>query len=245
MATVIHRTTKEIRRSVNSPDFDTGTWVVYGKAELSKLGVLDALLAIPIPSRHVKFDGFDNPLEMTQAEKDAVDAAIPVVINKVLPEPEIFVWEPDPVTATVSIAIGSLMGFEMPNGGVGSRAVLSEIRVLANYAIELSNAQITLDIDGFTSAAGSGPGDVRLRMALKYVAATELVNKPDDQVVELTIPVTNTEFLVKRFSLPLDMSLLAAGDRILVKLERLPAHVEDTFEGAIAISRYGIVRFVA
>lgn len=64
MADVIHRTTLEQRFSIHTPDYDPGTWII--NPDLSGVS--------GVPKKYWKIDG-DNVVEMTQPEKDAVDAA--------------------------------------------------------------------------------------------------------------------------------------------------------------------------
>jgi hypothetical protein len=63
MATVINTTTKEVRRSVNTPDYPPPEWVVVNQA------TLDA-----IPAKYRKIVGGEL-VEMDAAEKSAVDQA--------------------------------------------------------------------------------------------------------------------------------------------------------------------------
>jgi len=66
MANVIHRTTLEFTRSVNTPDFPEPTW--KHNPDMSAVA--------GVAFRYWKWDsGAERPVEMTQAEKDAVDAA--------------------------------------------------------------------------------------------------------------------------------------------------------------------------
>ena len=84
MSDVIHRTTLELKLSVNTQDFPTGTWII--NPDLSALGgVAEKYWKIVV----------DAVLEMTQVEKDAVDAAETqaaidsketIVKNAILPE---------------------------------------------------------------------------------------------------------------------------------------------------------------
>lgn len=75
MADVLHRQTFELRRSVNTPDFPSDTWVI--NPDLSAVaGVLP---------RYWKLTG-DAVSEMTPEEKDAVDAAL-------APIPELYPYE--------------------------------------------------------------------------------------------------------------------------------------------------------
>jgi hypothetical protein len=72
MAIVIHRITKVIARSAHTPDFAPATFVVYKRTDAAKISALNTLL-VTIPFWHVKFDGSDNPLEMTAGEKTVAD----------------------------------------------------------------------------------------------------------------------------------------------------------------------------
>ena len=65
MANVINRTTKQYLRSVNTPDFPVEDWII--NPDLSALE--------SVPQKYWKVVG-DTVVEMDQAEKDAVDAAL-------------------------------------------------------------------------------------------------------------------------------------------------------------------------
>lgn len=65
MSDVVNRTTCEYLKSVNTPDYPVEDWII--NPDLSALE--------EVPQKYWKIDG-DNVLEMTQAEKDAVDEAI-------------------------------------------------------------------------------------------------------------------------------------------------------------------------
>lgn len=64
MASVLNRTTKQYLRSVNTPDYPTAEWIINPD--------VSALAGVPV--KYWKVSG-DSVTEMTQAEKDAVDAA--------------------------------------------------------------------------------------------------------------------------------------------------------------------------
>jgi hypothetical protein len=65
MGTVVHKTTFETRASVNTPDYDPAEWLINPN--------LEAMSSVPV--KYWKVAG-DALAEMTQAEKDAVDAAL-------------------------------------------------------------------------------------------------------------------------------------------------------------------------
>lgn len=65
MANVVNRTTVEYIKSVNTPDYSPAEWIIN-----PDLSALD-----DVPHRYWKVVG-DDVVEMDQAEKDAVDAAI-------------------------------------------------------------------------------------------------------------------------------------------------------------------------
>lgn len=62
MSTVVHRQTLEIRQSVNSPDYSTDDWVINP----------DLSVVAAVPRVYWKVSNNDI-VEMSQAEKDAVD----------------------------------------------------------------------------------------------------------------------------------------------------------------------------
>ena len=71
MATVVHKTTLEVRYSVNTPEYDPAVWLVNPPS----VSTLDNQR---VPKKYWKRNGSDVS-EMSQVEKDAVDAAAAVV----------------------------------------------------------------------------------------------------------------------------------------------------------------------
>lgn len=64
MSSALHRTTLKLVTSVNTPDYPTGTWVI--NPDMSPVAA--------VPTKYWKLTG-DALSEMSQAEKDVVDAA--------------------------------------------------------------------------------------------------------------------------------------------------------------------------
>ena len=92
MADVIKRTanadgTHEYRKSVNTPDFPTADWLV--NPDLSGVAA--------VPERHRKVVG-ETVVEMTQAEKDAVDT-VPDPVG----DDQIYLKSPDGTAWKVTI----------------------------------------------------------------------------------------------------------------------------------------------
>ena len=71
MADVLHRVTRTFLRSVNSPDFPARDWIIGP----------DLSAVAGVPPRYWKIDG-DAVQPMTQAERDAVDAAVVTEIRQ-------------------------------------------------------------------------------------------------------------------------------------------------------------------
>ena len=70
MANVLNKTTMKYLKSVNTPDYPTTDWWINPDVER------DALIAAGVPTKHWKANADDTSVaEMTQAEKDVVDAA--------------------------------------------------------------------------------------------------------------------------------------------------------------------------
>lgn len=72
MADVLHRATKQHLLSVNTPDFDPGVWII--NPDLTGLFNRPTRIYL-VPLKYWKIEG-DAVSEMSQAEKDAVDAAL-------------------------------------------------------------------------------------------------------------------------------------------------------------------------
>lgn len=68
MASVLHRTTKEFRGSVNTPDFDAGTWIINPD--------LSAVTGQPNKYWIIDPPGSDTVRLATLAEQAVIDAAI-------------------------------------------------------------------------------------------------------------------------------------------------------------------------
>jgi len=63
MSSVIHRTTLDYLTSVNTPEYPETDWIINP----------DVSAVTDVPRKYWKLDG-DRVIEMTQSEKDAVDA---------------------------------------------------------------------------------------------------------------------------------------------------------------------------
>lgn len=66
MANVFNKTTNRYYRSVHTPDYPEADYLINPDV---------SALEGSVPERYWKFDGVDAVVEMTQAEKDAYDAA--------------------------------------------------------------------------------------------------------------------------------------------------------------------------
>lgn len=66
MADVLNRSTMTFIKSVNTPDYDPAEWLINPD--------LSAVAGVPV--KYWKIDANDNVVEMTQAEKDAVDSSL-------------------------------------------------------------------------------------------------------------------------------------------------------------------------
>lgn len=73
MATVINRTTLELRERISISLYQEPEWKAIHTKTIGSEAAVEAIKAIPV--RYRKIDGTDNIVEMSQAEKDAVDAA--------------------------------------------------------------------------------------------------------------------------------------------------------------------------
>lgn len=153
MANVIHRTTLEFRESVNTPDFPEPTWK-HSPNMSGVTGVSDIYWKAP-PS----WVGDVGPVEMTQPEKDAVDAAAAAAL----------------VTTNRGSALDSVDTTEVPVGWV-ERATIAVFNQRDNYLVNrITELQGALD----AVKASSGPAD-NIRSAIPATwLATNTRPRPD------------------------------------------------------------------
>jgi len=102
MADVFNCTTKELLFSVNTPDYPSPPWLINPPG-------IQTLLAAEVPIKYWKCFGGDV-VEMTQAEKDVVDA------EEIDPEPTL---EPDPLGSIVYGVKAEWSGY----GSIGAKDV--------------------------------------------------------------------------------------------------------------------------
>lgn len=145
MADVIHRTTLEFRGSVHTPDFPEPTW----KHNPNMTGV------VGVPSIYWKapptWIGDVGPVEMTQGEKDAVDAAEAAAL----------------VTANRAVAVAAPDDTQEPIGWE-TRALIELLNKRDNY---LTNRIEEVQEDLQAIKASSGPADnIRNAVRNNYLA---------------------------------------------------------------------------
>jgi len=102
MATIIHRTTLELRTSVNTPDYDPSEWIINP----------DLRSVAGVPTQYWKVDpnNSDGVVTMTRAEMDTMDSARLPALKQVLV---------DAVDDEIERRIHDGPGFEWPaNSGV-------------------------------------------------------------------------------------------------------------------------------
>jgi len=74
MADAIHRTTLILRESIDATGLDPVEWLIYGKERAGDIPALRSMCGPGgVPARHRKIVS-ESVVEMTPAEKDAVDA---------------------------------------------------------------------------------------------------------------------------------------------------------------------------
>lgn len=76
MADVLNKTTKELLKSVNTPDYSSATWFIMGRAQATARAQVAALQVALVPNRYWKIDtNAETVVEMSSGEKDTVDTA--------------------------------------------------------------------------------------------------------------------------------------------------------------------------
>jgi hypothetical protein len=153
MADVIHRTTLEFRRSVNEPNFPEPAW--KWNPDMSAVTGVDRRYWKAPPS----WDGVAGPLEMTQPEKDAVDAAEAAAL----------------VTANRTLAAADVDDTQQP-AGWNIRALIEIFNSRDNYLVNrISELQAALD----AMKASSGAADnIRNAIPASWLA-TSTRPRPD------------------------------------------------------------------
>lgn len=82
---------------------------------------------------------------------------------------------------------------------------------------------------------GVADGDISLAFSSRYIATEELITKPLDESQSMVKPVIN--ILAELFTVvfTLDKSLLADGDHVELRIQRIGADILDTFTGRVGI----------
>ena len=165
-----------------------------------------------------KFRGWNGSASVIR-EADGAQVSDPLAIKA------------DPITSPSQVTSGDLIAFELPNAA--TKAVLADEVTPINLSLAVNPV---LDIHFVVSSAGTGAGNVRFRLLVRYIDNGELTTKAVDETLPRTIGVINTLNEHHTFTVTLDASKISATDHhISFKLERLGADVLDTFDGNIAI----------
>lgn len=153
MANVINRTTLEFRRSVNEPDFPEPDW----KWDPN----MSAVAGVPFKywKAPPSWDGDVGPVEMTQPEKDAVDAAEATALRD----------------ANRAAGVASIDTTQEPIGW-NTRALIEILNKRDNYLVNrIAELQAALD----AVKASTGPADnIRAAIPASWLA-TSTRPRPD------------------------------------------------------------------
>lgn len=141
-------------------------------------------------------------------------------------------WEVDDDTDPSVVQLTKVETVEIPDGNV--KGVIESIETPRDISL-LANPTVRVQIA--VTAAGSGTGNVVMRLTVRYIAVTELASKAADETLSLTAPVaTNTVQAIQAdIIFTLDASLIADSDEINFALERVGTDGSDTFDGDIGI----------
>ena len=140
-------------------------------------------------------------------------------------------WDVDIVGATpAQVAVGDMLAFELPNNQ--TRAVISNFEVANDVDLTVNP---TLNVQFVVSDEGTGAGDVRFEMDVRYIDVGEQADKTIDETLTVDKTVVNTEDQLQEVSFTFNASLIANGDRVSLRLKRLGGDANDTFDGDIAI----------
>lgn len=120
MATVFNRITKQLIQSVNTPDYPESSWIV--NPDLSWLE--------NVPQKYWKVVG-DSVVEMSAAEKTAVDAALLAVRRD-----QIEAKTTDGAFKAVLTALVKVVNLRLP---VGNKITVTELRTAIRAEIEANN----------------------------------------------------------------------------------------------------------
>jgi hypothetical protein len=120
MATVFNRTTNQLIQSVNTPDYPVLDWII--NPDLSALS--------NVPQKYWKVVG-DAVIEMSAAEKTAVDAALLAVRRD-----QIEAKTTDEVFKAVLAALVKVVNLRL---SVGNKITVAELRTAIRAEIEANN----------------------------------------------------------------------------------------------------------
>lgn len=161
MANVLERTTKEYRRSVNTPDFSPVTWLVLGKGKQPEIAFIESFILSGKPTRYLIINPDGSLTEMNAAEKEAVDRTVQtlaMVSNAPLDFEGIPTVRANGVAMhTITISKKDLAGNPVP---VGTESVF--VRSTAPVARSASTVVLAAGVGTFTVGPSSLPVDLEL-----------------------------------------------------------------------------------
>lgn len=218
MADVVNRTTVQYLRSVNTPDYPTGSWII--NPDLSALA--------SVPEKYWKVVG-DTVVEMTAGEKAAVDAAAIAAAptrENVLIDPSLVAIAPG---STIVIANGR-PAVEVPDGSDGWGAVqarwpiaqraAARLRVTVRFILKATGTGTTVRIAARAKAHGTGDDSSLTWTDVQYADAT-ISHTTLGEVFAATVD--------------LDASTWDADDALALQVGRNGAHANDTCNQPIQV----------
>lgn len=118
MSTVLHRSTLEVRRKVNTPEFDTATWIINP----------DLSVVSRHPKRYWKIEPDDTVVLKSIPERDAADL---VILPRVKAESMIKI--------DLHVASKIALGFQWPvtTGNIFSLSIQAQIKWMGLFATTL------------------------------------------------------------------------------------------------------------
>jgi hypothetical protein len=129
-----------------------------------------------------------------------------------------------------AITVINVPAFELSDGS--TKGVIGHIEMPEDMSLAV-NPEVHVPL--MVSSAGGGNGNIRIQTRTKYLAVGELVNAAVSETILQTEAIINTLYRIHHFDVVLNRTLMAAGDHIEVRVERIGADGADTFTGAVGV----------
>ena len=135
------------------------------------------------------------------------------------------------------VEVDELSAYELPDGSDDKG--VSFLFVLTDQINLSTDPKMRFDL--YIFATGSGNDNADFELTCKYISVGELTSKTADEVLPVTVAITDTEKQRHVLVFTLDRTLIATTDALYLNMKRLGS--SDDYEGTICVATQGGLEF--